>query len=163
MYSCTIFRWCMGALSHTSKIGPRTCRSRRLKKAIICSPLRLISWRLARNFTLRERGVITNAPITLIRLLCSMLVRRRGVCPRGDQVRFNGETIENPLSSTKTRVALLLRHFFYMRPDVALPMCNYLIVTLHGDALRLLTTPAQPIQDVPNTAGVITDSKHIPD
>jgi hypothetical protein len=64
------------------------------------------------NLILRLAGLTRTAPIRLRRSLCWKLVRMVGVCPRGAQVRFSGQTNENPLSSAKTRLAPSACHFF---------------------------------------------------
>jgi hypothetical protein len=64
------------------------------------------------NLILRCAGVTHKTPIKFRRSLWSRLVRTVGVCPRGAHVRLTGETNENPLSSSKIRVAPNARHFF---------------------------------------------------
>jgi len=111
---------------------------------------------------LRCPGVTRTAPIKFTRSLCSRLVRRVGVCPRGAHVRFRGETKEKPVSSTKTRVAWRSRQFFYPWPRMPLPMDHGLFVACQTAPLGLLGTPAQALHQIPDTARSIAHAKHLP-
>lgn len=86
-----------------------------------------------------------------------------GVCPRGAQVRFKGETGEKPVSSTKTSVAFSLRHFFYPWPSVALPLRNRFIIACQAAPLGFLATPADALHQVPHTTCTIADPEQVPD
>lgn len=83
---------------------------------MICSPLTEWRWLWVTSRILSPPGVIARAPMTLILAWWVMLVRIVGVLPRGDQDRLSGDTRENPLSSSKTRVAPRSRDFFYPGP-----------------------------------------------
>lgn len=52
--------------------------------------------------------------------------------------------------------------FFYMRPDVALPMLNSLLVPFPSFSLRSLAAPPQGLQEPPQVVGMILDPKLLP-
>ena len=127
------------------------------------SPVRLHSYDLALKRILRPPGVISSAPIVLIRWLCCRLVGIVGVCPRGAQVRLREQTSDCPFSSIKTRVARRSRHFFYPGPPIPFPVDDRGLVTLEGTPLRSLTTPPHPPQEIPHRAPTISNAKQTPD
>lgn len=150
-------------MSHTITIGPGITCARYSRKRMTWSPLIGLRWDCRCNLSLRCPGVMHNAPIKFSRALCSRLVRSVGVCPRGAQVRFNGETSEKPVSSRKTSLAPSSRHFFYMRPDIVFPVGNRLVVSRQTPSLGFLATPIQTVQKVPHATRTISYLKQIPD
>src|SRR5262245_29258380 len=92
-----------------------------------------------------------------------MAVRWTGVCPRRDQVRLSGETSEKPLSSSRTRVAPNWRHFFYPRQFLFLPLLDGFLISMQRLALRSLVAPTHPLHHMPDSAGLIANSKELPD
>ncbi len=137
--------------------------SRYLRKRMTCSPLIALRRDCRCSRIRRWPAVRHSAPIRFNRSLCSMLVRSVGVCPRGAHVRLSGETSEKPVSSRKTRVALSCCHFFYLRPEVTLPMRNGFIIAVQRLALGLLTTPPQSLQQTPHAGRLVPYPKQVPD
>jgi hypothetical protein len=78
-----------------------------------------------------------------------------GVCPAGPHVRRRVGMSRKPLSSRKTRWAPSRCAFFYMRPLVAFPMSNGLVVPLNRSALGDLTRPPRTSQQPPEVIGVV--------
>ncbi len=85
------------------------------------------------------------------------------MCPRRDQERLSGETIEKPLSSSKINVAANSRHFFYPWPNIPLPLLHFIIIALDGHSLCFLTAPAQALHYVPHTTRCTPHSVQLPD
>ena len=52
-----------------------------------------------------------------------------------------------------------LRAFFYMGPPLGPPLFYGPLVSLPGPALRFLTTPPLPAQDLPDVGGVVANPK----
>lgn len=78
-----------------------------------------------------------------------------GVCPFGAQGRVTVGVSEKPLSSTKTRGVPRRSAFFYLRPDVALPVGDGRLVALERPPFRLLAAPAESPQQPPDGGGMI--------
>src|SRR5918995_353158 len=92
-----------------------------------------------------------------------MEVRWIGVWPRRDQVRLSGETSEKPLSSSRIRVAPSWRHFFYPWQFFFLPLLDGSFVPMQWLTLWALVAPTHPLHHVPDSAGLISNTKQLPD
>jgi hypothetical protein len=60
-------------------------------------------------------------------------------------VRFTGETIVKPASSSRASVAFKSRVFFYLGRYFFLPLSNRFIVSVQRKTLWALIAPAHPI------------------
>ena len=104
-------RWILW-LSQTIMMRPFFSRNNCFKNSIVCSEHKLQRKERTLNRILRNVGLSKSAPNKFKRWWWFKLVRACGVCPRGDQLRFSGETKQKPLSSINTSVAFRSRHFF---------------------------------------------------
>ena len=68
--------------------------------------------------------------------------RKRGVWPRGAQLRRRSGAIKNPASSMKTIAAPRRQAFFLPAAKFRAPNLDHRLVAFHGMACRQLWTPA---------------------
>jgi len=144
-------------------IGPGRRLNNCRKNRIVCLERKLQRKERTLNRIFLIFGLTSNAPNRFQCWWWSRLVRAVGVCPRGDQLRFSGETREKPDSSTKTSQACSSRHFFYPGPDSPVPVGDLLVISPDRQPLYLLRAPVHSIHQTPHPTGRIAHLELLPD